>query len=146
MREKVTELTSPAACMGCHSTINPLGFSLEHFDGVGRFRTKDNEKPVDTESDFMTGDGDTIRIKSARDVANYAVNSEEAHRGFARQLFQHVTKQAPEAYAPGTLVQLREQFESSDFNIQELVLAIVERTVLHGMNQSNPSGKPVAKN
>ena len=47
MREKVTELTRPAACMGCHSTINPLGFSLEHYDAVGRWRTVDEGVTID---------------------------------------------------------------------------------------------------
>ena len=37
MREKVAQLTRPQACQGCHSVINPLGFSLEHYDAVGRF-------------------------------------------------------------------------------------------------------------
>ena len=59
MREKVTELTSKRACMSCHSTINPLGFSLENYDAVGRFRTTDNNKPVNAESDYSTADGET---------------------------------------------------------------------------------------
>ncbi len=29
MREKITEMTKNSSCMGCHATINPLGFSLE---------------------------------------------------------------------------------------------------------------------
>ena len=37
MREKVEELTRAQACQGCHSVINPLGFSLEQYDAVGRF-------------------------------------------------------------------------------------------------------------
>ena len=39
MREKVSELTKSQNCQSCHSVINPLGFSLENFDAVGRFRT-----------------------------------------------------------------------------------------------------------
>ena len=131
MREKVTELTSPAACMGCHSVINPLGFSLEHFDGVGRFRTEDNKKPVNAESDFMTPDGETIRLKGARDVAEYAANSVEAHRGFVRQMFQHLIKQPVQAYGPERLGKLRESFEKSDFNIRKLVAEIVAVAALH---------------
>ena len=139
MREKVTELTSPAACMGCHSVINPLGFSLEHFDGVGRYRTEDNKKPVDAESDFMTPDGDTIRLKGARDVAEYAASSVEAHRGFVRQMFQHLVKQPVAAYGPGRLERLRESFEKSDFNIQKLVAEIVTVSALR--EPATPSEK-----
>jgi hypothetical protein len=147
MREKVTELTSPAACMGCHSVINPLGFSLEHFDGVGRYRTVDNEKPVDAESDFMTPDGDTIRLKGARDVAEYAASSVEAHRGFVRQMFQHLVKQPVAAYGADRLDRLRESFAKSDFNIQKLVAEIVTVSAMHpsdAKKSSDPEKNRVA--
>ena len=36
---------------GCHDAyINPLGFAFENFDGMGRVRSTDNDKPVDTSS------------------------------------------------------------------------------------------------
>ena len=38
MREKVTQLTQDAACMACHGVINALGFPLEHYDAVGKWR------------------------------------------------------------------------------------------------------------
>src|SRR5262249_49942806 len=41
-RERVSLQTKPAGCQVCHGTINALGFTLEHFDAVGRFRDKDN--------------------------------------------------------------------------------------------------------
>ena len=57
MREKITELTKNTNCMGCHATINPLGFSLENYDAIGRWRTKENDKPIDPVSDFATDEG-----------------------------------------------------------------------------------------
>ena len=102
MREKVTELTKSETCMGCHVTINPLGFSLEHYDAVGRWRTEDNRKPVNAVSDYLTSGGQTIRLKNVRDLAQHAAESEDARLGFVRQLFHHVTKQAPAAYGNHT--------------------------------------------
>jgi hypothetical protein len=40
-RERFEAKTSPAECRGCHSVINPLGFSLEVYDALGRFRTEE---------------------------------------------------------------------------------------------------------
>ena len=60
MREKVAELTKPQDCQGCHSVINPLGFSLENYDAVGRFRTDENGRPIDVLSDYLTEDGKTV--------------------------------------------------------------------------------------
>ena len=46
-RERVALQTKPMACVSCHSIINPLGFTLENFDAVGRYRLKENDKQVD---------------------------------------------------------------------------------------------------
>src|SRR6202035_2342246 len=35
-------------CASCHSRMDPLGFALENFDAVGKWRTLDGEQPVDT--------------------------------------------------------------------------------------------------
>lgn len=131
MREKVTELTSPANCQSCHTIINPLGFSLEHFDAVGRFRTIDNGKQVDATSDYPLEEGTSIRISGARDVAEHAVNSPDAHRSFVRQLFQHITKQTPFAYAPDTLDQLTERFTGSGFHIRNLLVDLAVTSSSH---------------
>ena len=36
------------ACAGCHASIDPLGFALENFDAIGRWRTTDAGTPVDS--------------------------------------------------------------------------------------------------
>jgi hypothetical protein len=131
MREKVSELTRPAACQGCHSVINPLGFSLEAYDAVGRFRTTDNQKPVDVTGEYTTSDGKTVRLRGPRDVAEYAARSKEAQTGFIQQLFHHIVKQPAAAYGPGTLEKLRKSFAKTDYNIQQLVIEIVKTSALH---------------
>lgn len=124
MREKVTELTRSDTCMGCHSIINPLGFSLEHYDAVGRFRTEDNHKPVDATSDYPTAEGQVIRLTGARDLAVHAAQSDEARQGFVRQLFLHAVKQAPAAFGNDTLQRLDTAFVDSEYHIRQLLAEI----------------------
>ena len=135
MREKVTELTRPAACMGCHSTINPLGFSLEHYDAVGRWRTMDNNKAVNATSDFQTFDGRMIKLTGARDVAEYAAENPEAHRAFIRQLFNYMTKQPVDAYGKETHEKLRASFAASQYNVQSLLVEIATVAATHGITE-----------
>jgi hypothetical protein len=141
MREKVSELTRPAACQTCHSVINPLGFSLEHYDAVGRYRTKDNEKLVDASSKYTTTEGKTVRLRGARDVAEHATKSAEAQRGFIQQLFQHLVKQPAGAYGEKTLDDLRRSFAASQFNIQKLVIEIAKVSALHGVHPPSNDGR-----
>jgi hypothetical protein len=131
MREKVTELTSKPACMGCHVTINPLGFSLENYDAVGRFRTVDNNKPVNAESDYTTPDGQVIRLRGPRDLAEHAVTSADARRGFVRQLFQQTVKQAPAAYGSKTLEELDSAFVESGCNIRKLLVEVAVTAAMY---------------
>ena len=145
MREKVTEMTRASACMACHETINPLGFSLEHYDSLGRWRTTDKDKPIDAESEFAGDDGQPLRLKGARDVAEFAAGSEAAHRGFVRQLFQHTAQRDPSALEPGTLDQLAEHFQSTDYHIRELYMQIALKAATHGLESGEAQTAPSHK-
>ena len=124
MREKVTELTKSETCQTCHRIINPLGFSLEHYDSVGRFRDQDNRKPVNSSSEYATEDGSVTTLTGARDLAEMAAGSKQAQQGFIEHLFHHLTKQATLAYGSDTTERLRNNFETSGFNIKELIVDI----------------------
>lgn len=139
MREKVAEFTRPAACQTCHYLINPLGFSLEHYDAVGRFRTRENERPIDAASDFPTDEGENIRLTGARDVAVFAATSEQAHYSFIELLFHQVVKQPMLAYGPEVMSQLHRSFVQSQFNIQKLVVDIATLSALHGLERTSPT-------
>ena len=141
MREKVAQLTRPQACQACHSVINPLGFSLEHYDAVGRFRTSDGSKPIDAVSNYTTDDGETIRLTGARDLAQFAVNSEQAQNAFVEQLFNQIVKQPMLAYGPNVLNQLRQSFAESGFNVKQLAVHIALVSALHGIEKTNQPGK-----
>jgi hypothetical protein len=134
MREKVSELTKNQTCQACHSYINPLGFSLEHFDAVGKFREKDNGKEVDAVAEYVTDEGKTIKVTGPRDVAEYAANNDDAHRAFIEQLFHEIVKQPVLAYGPNVMDQLRQSFAASGFNIQQLLVDIASVSALHDLN------------
>lgn len=133
MREKVVELTRNKSCMTCHETINPLGFSLENFDPVGRFRTSDEGKPIDPNSDFQTLDGDVIHLAGPRDVANYAVQSVTARQGFVRQFFQYAIKQNPAVYGYDTVLRLDNAFVADGENVRNLLADQAALAALHGI-------------
>jgi len=138
MREKVSSLTKGASCTGCHGVINPLGFTLEHFDAVGRWRTEDNRKPVDSKVEFHTEEGATLDLSGAGDVAGLAVKSEKAHEAFVREMFLHAVKQPPAAFGADTLTQLRTQFSQNQFHIRKLFASMAVTKALHGAPGESP--------
>ncbi len=55
MREILSQHRADAACAGCHSRIDPLGFALENYDVIGRWRDEDGGKPVDNSGELVDG-------------------------------------------------------------------------------------------
>ena len=55
IRERMVEHRSNPVCAGCHSLMDPVGFSLENFDAVGRWRKTDNELPIDASGSLPDG-------------------------------------------------------------------------------------------
>ena len=141
MREKVTELTAKPACQSCHVTINPLGFSFERFDAVGRVRATDNRKPVDAVSDYTTPDGNVIKLTGARDVAALAAESLSGQTGFVRNLFQEMVKQPPAAYSPELLRQLTEKFRADRFHVRNLAVEVAVVAALRPTVTTAPSNR-----
>ncbi len=131
MREKVSQLTEPAACQNCHQIINPLGFSLEHFDAVGRYREIERQRPIDATAEYVTEDGVAVPLTRARDLAEFAANSRNAQLAFVQQLFQHEVKQPVAAYGEGELQALNERFQASNLSIQELLVSITVDAALY---------------
>ena len=58
MREAMVKHRANPVCASCHAKMDPIGFALEHFDAVGRWRDSDAGQPIDAASKLL--DGSTI--------------------------------------------------------------------------------------
>lgn len=54
-RERLAEHRANTACASCHNQMDPVGFALENFDGVGRWRTMEEGQPVDNSGGLPDG-------------------------------------------------------------------------------------------
>lgn len=129
-RERVAMQTSSATCMACHGMINQLGFTLEHFDAVGRFRQEEYGKPVDSSGLYLDREGEKTELQGARGLADFLITSDEAHNAFVEQMFQFMNKQPIQAFGDGTLQKLRSDFVGSGFHIRKLMGNIALESVL----------------
>jgi hypothetical protein len=55
MREQMEEHRANPVCANCHRLMDPLGFAMENFNGVGAWRTKDGPTPIDASSQLADG-------------------------------------------------------------------------------------------
>ena len=47
MRERLSQHRANAACASCHNLMDPIGFALENFDAIGRWRSTEDGVPID---------------------------------------------------------------------------------------------------
>jgi mono/diheme cytochrome c family protein len=55
LRDAMTRHRAAPACAGCHARMDPIGFAMENFDAVGRWRERDGEQPIDATGVFPEG-------------------------------------------------------------------------------------------
>jgi hypothetical protein len=131
-RERVSLQTSPEGCQRCHGMINQLGFTLENFDAIGRYRAQDNGKPVDATGGYESGSGKLVKFAGARDLAGYLANSEEAQGAFVEKLFQYLIKQPVRGFGPTAAQDLRRTFAAKGYSVRQQV---IESAVTAAMNK-----------
>lgn len=60
-RREMFEAHAQLACAkGCHAILDPVGFAFEHYDGSGRFRTRDNGSPVNAATNLAVPGADDL--------------------------------------------------------------------------------------
>ncbi|HLX42121.1 MAG TPA: DUF1592 domain-containing protein [Bryobacteraceae bacterium] len=56
MRERMAQHRADPACAGCHKLMDPVGFSMENYDAVGRWRTHETGQLVDASGGLPDGE------------------------------------------------------------------------------------------
>lgn len=144
-RERVHLQTDSTTCMSCHSLINPLGFAFENFDAVGRFRDRENDKPVDASGVYTTSAGDEVQFGNVAELADWVAESDEARAAFVSHLFHYTIKQP--IYAFGGLEyrdELVDRFKKNNHDVRKLWVDIIA-TSADRMMQMSQQEKTVAQ-
>ncbi len=125
IRERLAEHRTNAACASCHRLIDPVGFSLEQFDAVGRWRTLEEGKPVDAAGGLP--DGSEFDGVSGLERA-LLQRPELFVRTLTEKLFTFALGRAPgEADAPAIRKIVREA-RASNARFSSLILGITTST------------------
>jgi cytochrome c553 len=124
-RERISLQTKEQACMSCHGMINPLGFALEHYDPLGRFRATEKGRPIDAKGSYAPLAGDAVRFDGARELGEFLARSEETHAAFVEHLFHFFIQQPVRAFGPDRPEILRKYFVDNGFSLRKLLAQAV---------------------
>lgn len=90
-RERFAAHTADALCRSCHDSIDPLGFSFERFDGMGKYRDLDNGKPIESSVNVAIGADFDGAYADSSALAQALAASASVRACFARQVFRAST-------------------------------------------------------
>lgn len=106
-RQRWENRTSGAVCQGCHVLINPTGFAMSDFDGLGRYRTEERvldpstfefvtTAPVDAEADVILDSSlGAERVVGGVELGALIGTHPVAQRCFARRWYEFATGRRP---------------------------------------------------
>lgn len=129
-REYVEALTMPAACQGCHTIINPLGFALEHYDGIGKWQTMDPRGgTIDgsvTNVTVTLGDGQSAMVSSPVELMQQVVSAPKAKQLYARAWVAYALGREPNANDQCLIDQLSLRLAADDYKILDLLADLTQ--------------------
>jgi hypothetical protein len=126
-RQRVEQLTRAAPCSGCHATaINPLGYAFETLDGLGRFRTQENGRPIDASGTYAL-DGADVPFDGAVSLIEAMARSQQAHDCYARRWAEYLYGRDLDAGndADRNLISQAGTRSRADLPVKELILQLI---------------------
>ena len=125
-RERFAMHTDNDACRGCHSLIDGLGFGLEHYDGVGAYRDKDQGIDVNANGEITTTRDIDGAYSGGPALAAKLATSAQVQDCLPTQWLRYALGREAEEADDCSVAALRESFAKSGGDLQELVVAVTQ--------------------
>src|SRR6185369_12621898 len=134
VRQRMEQHRANPACVSCHRVIDPIGFALENFDVVGRYRIKDNGVTVDSTGQLYDG----TAMEGAAGLRSALLKHQDAFlMTFAENLMTYALGRRIEAYDMPALRAIVRDAEKQDYRIGAFV-AGVTRSAAFQMTRPAP--------
>lgn len=121
-RERLAEHRSNATCANCHDIMDPVGFSLENFDAIGRWREFEDGRPVDCEGGFPDGG----KFNGIDGLEQALLKRPELFVGtMTEKLLTFALGRGIESYDAPAVRKILKESEADDFRFSAVIIAIV---------------------
>ena len=125
------------ACASCHKLMDPLGFALEHFDGVGHWRDMDGTAAIDATGQLPSGqkfDGALQMVAAVKQQAS------TISACVSQKMFAYSLGRDPGAADQCQVNQLSSQFATANYNIRSLIMQMVASDSFRMRRPTAPGG------
>jgi mono/diheme cytochrome c family protein len=135
MRERMEQHRSNAACAVCHAQMDPLGFALENFNGVGEWRTTSEAgNPVDASGVLPNG----VKFNGPAELRKVLLSHPEQFANTVTdRLLTYALGRGVEYYDQPAIRKITREAASNNYKWSSLILGIVNSTPFQ-MRMSKP--------
>ncbi len=124
-RERFSAHSSDPTCASCHNLLDPIGFGLEHFDAIGRYRTQENAKPIDVSGTLTGAGGANGSFRTATELVSLLASAPEVLECFEHQVFRFAAGRSNDAQEQTFLDFVKTRHSGSNLRILDLMVDYV---------------------
>jgi hypothetical protein len=124
LRQRMEQHRHNPTCASCHRRMDAIGFALEHFDAIGRWRDTDGKAPIDSTGEIFAG----RKFDGARQLAEL-LDGPERERFLncaAEKMLIFALGRGLEYFDSCAVDKIVESMQQNDNRFSSLVLAVVE--------------------
>ena len=124
-RERLAEHRANPACASCHNIMDPVGFALENFDALGRWRTHEDGLPVDASGGFPDGS----KFVGVDALEKALLGRPDLFVGtLAEKLLTFALGRGIEGYDAPAVRKIVKEAEGDDFRFSSVIIGVVNST------------------
>ncbi|MBN9689653.1 MAG: DUF1592 domain-containing protein [Verrucomicrobia bacterium] len=124
LRQRMEKHRENAMCASCHERMDPIGFALEHFDGIGGYREKDGNEVVETAGALSSGEAFQDHRELNQVLA--AAKRDDFLRCLTEKMLTYALGRGLEYYDKPAVQKIVGQLKSGEGRFSTLVLGVVE--------------------
>jgi Protein of unknown function (DUF1592)/Protein of unknown function (DUF1588)/Protein of unknown function (DUF1595)/Protein of unknown function (DUF1587)/Protein of unknown function (DUF1585) len=125
-RVRLSVHASVPTCAGCHKIMDPLGLSLEHFDGAGEFRNTDHGAPIDA-----SGTLDNVKYADSAGLARAVAENPATSSCLVDRLTARAFGRATSSGERLWVKQLKQSFAANGYHMKKLMQDIAQSDALY---------------
>jgi hypothetical protein len=125
VRERLAEHRSNPTCATCHDMMDPVGFALENFDAVGRWRSLEEGKPVDATGGLPDGS----KFTGVSGLEEGLVNHPEVFATtVAEKLLTFALGRGVEYYDGPAIRKIVHDARATDYRLSSIIVGLTQST------------------
>jgi hypothetical protein len=141
MREQMEHHRDNPACVGCHQLMDPIGFALEQFDAIGRWRTTDGDNAIDATSVMYDG----TPIEGVADLRDFLARYEDQFvRNVTEKLLTYALGRGVEHYDMPVVRGIVADAERDDYRFASLIVGVVLSEPFRSSRKAGDGGADAA--